>query len=210
MTIPHDDNDRPLWSEPDEPASFLAAHNIQQQLLEKLSEPSGPSAAEMADLLGQWPAEANKESDVAGAMFEDFRNRSLRGESISRAKHDQETPLHDDSLASLFRRQDFLRSARSISQPSAPMFALPKVGDEFAANESFGSVESVKAVSEVFSPVSGEVVGTNETLGDAPEQVNTDPYGEGWMIRVEMTKPGEVDSMLTAAEYEDFTKAEKE
>ena len=87
---------------------------------------------------------------------------------------------------------------------------LPKVGDEFAANESFGSVESVKAVSEVFSPVSGEVVGTNETLGDAPEQVNTDPYGEGWMIRVEMTKPGEVDSMLTAAEYEDFTKAEKE
>ena len=130
MTTPHDDNDRPLWSEPDEPASFLAAHNIQQQLLEKLSQPSGPSAAEMADLLGQWPAETNKEPDVAGAMFEDFRNRSLRGEPISRAKHDQETPLHGDSLASLFRRQDFLRSARSISQPSAPMFALPKVGDE--------------------------------------------------------------------------------
>ena len=87
---------------------------------------------------------------------------------------------------------------------------LPKVGDDFAANESFGSVESVKAVSEVFSPVSGEVVGINETLADAPEKVNTDPYGEGWMIRVEMSKPGEVDSMLTAAEYEDFTKAEKE
>ena len=87
---------------------------------------------------------------------------------------------------------------------------LPKVGDEFAANESFGSVESVKAVSEVFSPVSGEVVGTNETLGDAPEQVNTDPYGEGWMIRVQLSNPGEVDSMLTAAEYEDFTKAETE
>ena len=87
---------------------------------------------------------------------------------------------------------------------------LPKVGDDFAANESFGSVESVKAVSEVFSPVSGEVVGINETLADAPEKVNADPYGEGWMIRVEMSKPGEVDSMLTAAEYEDFTKAEKE
>ena len=87
---------------------------------------------------------------------------------------------------------------------------LPKVGDDFAANESFGSVESVKAVSEVFSPVSGEVVGINESLADEPERVNTDPYGEGWMIRVEMSKPGEVDSMLTAAEYEDFTKAEKE
>ncbi len=87
---------------------------------------------------------------------------------------------------------------------------LPKVGDEFAANESFGSVESVKAVSEVFSPVSGEIVGTNDALADAPEKVNTDPYGEGWMIRVQLANAGEVDSMLTAAEYEDFTKAEAE
>src|SRR5258705_13075814 len=87
---------------------------------------------------------------------------------------------------------------------------LPKVGDEFAVNESFGSVESVKAVSEVFSPVSGEIVGTNETLADTPEKVNQDPYGDGWMIRVKMSNSGEVDSMLTAAEYEDFTKAEKE
>jgi glycine cleavage system H protein len=87
---------------------------------------------------------------------------------------------------------------------------LPKVGDDFAANESFGSVESVKAVSEVFSPVSGEIVGTNEALADTPEKVNQDPYGEGWMIRVKMSNRGEVDSMLTAAEYEDFTKAEKE
>jgi glycine cleavage system H protein len=87
---------------------------------------------------------------------------------------------------------------------------LPKVGDDFAANESFGSVESVKAVSEVFSPVSGEIVGINETLADAPEKVNQDPYGEGWMIRVQMSNAGEVDSLLTAAEYEDFTKAETE
>ena len=87
---------------------------------------------------------------------------------------------------------------------------LPKVGDDFAANEAFGSVESVKSVSEVFSPVSGEIVGTNETLADTPEKVNEDPYGQGWMIRIQMTNPGEVDSMLTAAEYEDFTKAEKE
>lgn len=87
---------------------------------------------------------------------------------------------------------------------------LPKVGDDFAANESFGSVESVKAVSEVFSPVSGEIVGNNDALTDTPEKVNQDPYGEGWMIRVHMTNPGEVDSLLTAAEYEDFTKAETE
>jgi glycine cleavage system H protein len=87
---------------------------------------------------------------------------------------------------------------------------LPKSGDSFAANESFGSVESVKAVSEVFCPVSGEIAGVNESLNDSPEKVNEDPYGEGWMIRVTMSNAGEVDSMLTAAEYEDFTKAETE
>lgn len=87
---------------------------------------------------------------------------------------------------------------------------LPKVSDDFAANESFGSVESVKAVSEVFSPVSGAIAAINESLSDEPEKVNTDPYGEGWMIRMQMSNPGEVDSLLTAAEYEDFTKAETE
>ncbi len=87
---------------------------------------------------------------------------------------------------------------------------LPKVSDTFAANESFGSVESVKAVSEVFSPVSGAIAGINESLNDEPEKVNADPYGDGWMIRVEMSNAGEVDSLLTAAEYEDFTKAETE
>lgn len=87
---------------------------------------------------------------------------------------------------------------------------LPKPGDEFAANESFGSVESVKAVSEVFTPVAGVVSSINESLADEPEKVNSDPYGDGWMIRVKMSNSGEVDSMLTAAEYEDFTKAESE
>ena len=87
---------------------------------------------------------------------------------------------------------------------------LPKPGDEFAPNEPFGSVESVKAVSEVFTPVSGQVSAINESLADEPETVNSDPYGAGWMIRVRMSNPAEVDSLLTAAEYEDFTKAEKE
>jgi glycine cleavage system H protein len=87
---------------------------------------------------------------------------------------------------------------------------LPKAGEQFSANESFGSVESVKAVSEVFSPVSGTVAESHESLSDDPEKVNTDPYGDGWMIRIKMSSPGEVDSLLTAAEYEDFTKAETE
>ena len=87
---------------------------------------------------------------------------------------------------------------------------LPKAGEEFAANEPFGSVESVKAVSEVFTPIAGTVVTINEALADDPENVNSDPYGQGWMVRLKMSNPGEVDSLLTAAEYEDFTKAETE
>jgi len=86
---------------------------------------------------------------------------------------------------------------------------LPKPGESFSANESFGSVESVKAVSEIFTPVSGEITEANGSLTDEPEKVNKDPYGDGWMIKVKMGTPGEVDSLLTAAEYEDFTKAEE-
>jgi glycine cleavage system H protein len=87
---------------------------------------------------------------------------------------------------------------------------LPKVGDSFEHNEAFGSVESVKAVSEIFMPVSGEVIEVNDTLQDAPEKVNTDPYGEAWMIKLKMSKASQVDSLLSAAEYEDFTRAESE
>jgi glycine cleavage system H protein len=87
---------------------------------------------------------------------------------------------------------------------------LPKVGDTFEAHEAFGSVESVKAVSEIFMPVSGEVTDVNNLLQDEPEKVNSDPYGEGWMVRVRLKNSGEVDSLLSAAEYEDFTKAETE
>lgn len=87
---------------------------------------------------------------------------------------------------------------------------LPKPGEKFEAHESFGSVESVKAVSEIFTPVSGEVVEVNESLSDEPEKVNTDPYGEAWMIRIRMGNPGEVDSMLSSVEYEEFTSAETE
>lgn len=87
---------------------------------------------------------------------------------------------------------------------------LPKVGDSFSAHESIGSVESVKAVSEIFTPVGGEVVEINEGLNDAPETVNSDPYGEAWMVKLKLSNPGEVDKMLTAAEYEDFVNSESE
>jgi glycine cleavage system H protein len=81
---------------------------------------------------------------------------------------------------------------------------LPKAGETFAAHDTFGSVESVKAVSELFLPVGGEVTGVNESLTDEPEKVNTDPYGDGWMLRVKLSNRGEVDSLLSAAEYEDY------
>jgi len=85
---------------------------------------------------------------------------------------------------------------------------LPKVGDKFEASESFGSVESVKAVSEIYMPVSGAVIEVNNSLNDAPEQVNEDPYGEGWMIRIRIDNPAQVDALLTSIEYEDYIKEE--
>jgi glycine cleavage system H protein len=87
---------------------------------------------------------------------------------------------------------------------------LPRVGDTFEAHQSFGNVESVKAVSELYCPVAGEVTAVNETLQDEAEQVNTDPYGAAWMIRLRISDLGAVDKLMTAAEYEDYTKAETE
>ena len=87
---------------------------------------------------------------------------------------------------------------------------LPKVGDSFGGHESFGSVESVKAVSELFLPVSGEVVEVNESLQDEPEKVNTDPYGDGWMVRIRLADAGQVDGLLSAKEYEDFVQTDAE
>jgi len=84
---------------------------------------------------------------------------------------------------------------------------MPRVGDKFATHEAFGSVESVKAVSEIFTPVAGEVVEVNEGLNDTPEAVNNDPYETGWMVKVKMDNPGEADAMLSAVEYEEFLSA---
>ena len=85
---------------------------------------------------------------------------------------------------------------------------LPKVSDSFEAAEPFGSVESVKAVSEIYMPLGGTVVEVNEALNDAPERVNEDPYGAGWMIKIRMDNASQIDALLTAAEYEDYIKEE--
>ena len=85
---------------------------------------------------------------------------------------------------------------------------LPKVGDKFETSEPFGSVESVKAVSEIFMPRSGAVTEVNEALNDSPELVNEDPYGDGWMIRIKIDNPSQVDALLTSIEYEDYIKEE--
>ncbi len=81
---------------------------------------------------------------------------------------------------------------------------LPAAGTKVAALAKFGEIESVKAVSELFSPVSGEVVDHNEALADNPQWVNDDPYGEGWMLRVRLSAPAEVDKLMSAEEYETF------
>ncbi|RME53733.1 MAG: glycine cleavage system protein GcvH [Deltaproteobacteria bacterium] len=85
---------------------------------------------------------------------------------------------------------------------------LPEVDDEFSKEENIATVESVKAVSDVYAPVSGTVLEVNEDLPGMPETINEDPYGDGWMIRIKMSDPSEVDSLMDADEYEEYV-AEK-
>ena len=85
---------------------------------------------------------------------------------------------------------------------------LPKVGAQLEAGDELGSIESVKAVSELFSPVSGEVVEVNEALTEKPELVNTDPYGDGWMVRIRLSDATEVDELMGAEEYDEYIERE--
>jgi glycine cleavage system H protein len=87
---------------------------------------------------------------------------------------------------------------------------LPSVGTQVSYMERFGEIESVKAVSELFSPVSGEVVEINEALEDNPELVNDSPHDEGWMMRVQLSDPAEVDKLLDAAQYDGYLATEAE
>ena len=79
---------------------------------------------------------------------------------------------------------------------------LPKVGDRFEKMQVFGTIEAVKAVSELFSPLGGEVVAVNDALDADPQLVNNDPYGEGWMVRLKLDDPTEVEGLLAADAYE--------
>lgn len=85
---------------------------------------------------------------------------------------------------------------------------LPKVGAKLEKGAVMGSVESVKAVSEIFSPVSGEVIAVNEALSDAPEKLNQDPHGEGWLVKVRLTDPQETATLMDAAQYQAHVAAE--
>ena len=85
---------------------------------------------------------------------------------------------------------------------------LPEVGRTLKVQETFGTVESVKAVSELFSPVAGEVVEVNAALVQAPEKINTDPYGEAWMVAIRLADPAAVKALMDAAAYKAFVESE--
>ena len=86
---------------------------------------------------------------------------------------------------------------------------LPKPGEHVAANESFGTVESVKAVSEIYSPVSGEVAAVNTKLQNNPEMLNSDPHREAWLVQVRLSDRSEIEKLMTADEYEAYIEKEK-
>lgn len=86
---------------------------------------------------------------------------------------------------------------------------LPQEGGSVTKNEPFGVVESVKAVSDLYSPVSGSVSEVNDAIIDSPEAINEDPYGDAWMIKVEIANPGELDDLMTADEYQKYVEEEK-
>ncbi len=85
---------------------------------------------------------------------------------------------------------------------------LPAVGAAISAAQKFGEIESVKAVSELFAPVSGEVTETNDGLADSPESVNDDPYGDGWLVKVRLSEAAELDQLLSSDQYEALIEAE--
>jgi glycine cleavage system H protein len=83
-------------------------------------------------------------------------------------------------------------------------FDPPEVGAQVSKDQSYAEVESVKAVSDVFAPLSGEIVEVNDALEDSPERVNADPYGDGWLVKVKLSDPGEVESLLDVSAYKDL------
>ena len=87
---------------------------------------------------------------------------------------------------------------------------LPSEGDEITRGEPFGAVESTKSVSDLYAPISGEVIEVNEALLDSPEAINEDPYGEGWMVKVKPYDPSELDDLMDNDEYTEFIEKQSE
>jgi glycine cleavage system H protein len=87
---------------------------------------------------------------------------------------------------------------------------LPAVGDKISKDDAFGVVESVKAVSDIYAPVSGTVVEVNQELPESPEMINEDPYGDGWLVKVKVSDTSELDDLLDNDEYEEMVASEKE
>jgi glycine cleavage system H protein len=87
---------------------------------------------------------------------------------------------------------------------------LPEVGEKTVKDDPFGAVESVKAVSDVYAPVSGTVLEINDALPDSPETINEDPYGDGWMIKVEMSDPDDIKDLMGSDEYTEYVEQQKE
>ncbi len=83
-------------------------------------------------------------------------------------------------------------------------FDPPEIGHQVSKDQSYAEVESVKAVSDVFAPISGEIVEVNEGLADSPEKINEDPYGDGWMVKVRLSDPAEVDQLLDVDAYKEL------
>ena len=86
-------------------------------------------------------------------------------------------------------------------------FDPPEVGTQVSKDQAYAEVESVKAVSDVFAPLSGEIVAVNDGLADSPEKVNQDPYGEGWMVKVRLSSPDEVDELMDVGAYKELLQA---
>lgn len=87
---------------------------------------------------------------------------------------------------------------------------LPEVSSQVEASQSFGTVESVKAVSDIYAPVSGEVIEVNETLAEKPEKINSDPHGAAWLIKVRMSDPKQAEPLMSADKYQQYIAAETE
>ena len=111
--------------------------------------------------------------------------------------------VEDDGKTAVIGVTDFAQSELG----DIVFIELEPVGTHVDAEAVFGTVEAVKTVSDLFAPVAGTIVATNEDLDSAPESVNEDPYGKGWMVKLEMANPADKDSLLSASEYKDLVAA---